>query len=159
MSQSERANGRIRDLRDHYLDELHSHPPLVSRLEEVSSIDDGTDVIVPSSSVDIQHRSDSLEPPDAVIGLMAVTGSSNRENRQERKSHVVQTDFQVRSETMRARGPAWHDEIVDEIAAVMTSQYDGWRAMGATGGTPEPLWDDSLNRFRSVSRFDVEHWG
>lgn len=159
MSQSERAEGRILDLRDHYLAELRSHTPLGIRLEEVSSIDDGTDVIVPSSSVDIQHRSDSLEPPDAVIGLMAVTGSSNRENRQERKSHVVQTDFQVRSETMRARGPAWHDEILDEIAAVMTSQYDGWRAMGATGGTPEPLWDDSLNRFRSVSRFDIEHWG
>lgn len=159
MSQSRRAEGRIRDLREHYLAELRSHAPLVSRLEEVSSIDDGTDVIEPASSVDIQHRSDALEPPDAVVALMAVTGSSDRENLQARKNHVVQMDFQIRSETMRARGPAWLDEIVDEIAAVMTSQYDGWRALGVTGGTPEALWDDNLNRFRSVTRFDVEHWG
>lgn len=159
MSQSRRAEGRIRDLREHSLEELQSHTPLVTRLEEVSSIDDGTDKIVPASALDIQHRSDALEPPDAAIALSAVTGSSNRVNIQERKSHVVQTDFQVRSETMRARGPAWHDEIIDEIAAVMTSQYDGWRAMGVTGGTPEPAWDDQLNRFRSVARFDVGHYG
>lgn len=159
MSQSERAEGRILDLRGHYLTALRTHTPLVTRLEEVSSIDDGTDVIVPASSIDIQHRDDALSPPDAAIAVSAVTGSSDRVNIQERKRHVVQTDFQVRSETLRSRGPAWHDEIIDEIAAVMTSQYDGWIARGETGGTPEPAWDDEINRFKSVKRFDVEHYG
>lgn len=159
MSQSRRAEGRIRDLREHYLAELRSHTPLATRLEEVSSIDDGADIIMPASALDVQHRSDNVEPPDAAIALMAVTGSSDRENRQARKNHVAQTDFQIRSESMRAQGPAWHDSVIDEIAAVMTSQYDGWRALGVTGGTPEALWDDNLNRFRSVTRFDVEHWG
>lgn len=159
MSQSRRANGRIRDLREHYLTELRAHTPLTTQLEAVDSIEDGTDAIMPASALDVQHRADTVEPPDAAIALMAVTGSSNRENRQARKNHVVQTDFQIRSETMRAQGPAWLDATLDEIAAVMTSHYDGWRALGVTGGTPEPLFDDSINRFRSVNRFDIEHWG
>lgn len=159
MSHSRRADGRIRALRAHYLTELRTHTPLITRLEAVESIDDGSDTIVPAFAVDIQHHPENTEPPDAVVALSAVTKSSTRENRQERKIHVVQTDVQIRSETMRRHGLAWHDALLDEIAAVLTSQYDGWTARGITGGTPEPLWDDALNRYRSVSRFDVEQWG
>jgi len=157
--QSRRAEGRMRDLRGHYLDELRGHAPLTDRLEAVASIDDGADAVLPSSAVDVQHRADGAEPPDAVLAVAAITENSDRENRQERKNHTVQTDLQLRSETMRARGAPWLDEVLDEIAAVMTSHYQGWTARGATGGTPEPLWSDKIRRYRSVRRFDVMQWG
>lgn len=159
MSQSRRAEGRLRDLRGQYLTELRGHAPLTDLLERVDSVDDGATIILPAFSVDIQHQMDALEPPEVAIAISAITESSNRENHQERKRHVLQADFQVRSQTLRERGSAWHDEIRDEIAAVATTQYAGWYAMGISQGTPEPLWNDDLNRYQSVTRYDVEHWG
>lgn len=159
MSQSDRAEGRLRDLRGEFLGVLRGHTPLTDRLERVSSIDDGTDVILPAFALDLQHRQDGVEPPDAAVAISSITESSNRENHQERKRHVLQADFQVRSATLRAHGPAWHDEIRDEIAAVATTQHKGWYALGISQGTPEPLWNDEIGRYQSVTRFDVEHWG
>lgn len=159
IDQSDRAEGRMRDLRGHLLSKLRAHDPLTDRLELVESIGDGADVILPAFALDIQHREDNAEPPAAAIGLSSIAESSDRENKQERKRHVVQSDFQIRTETMKAQGPAWHDEVIDEISAIITTQYDGWTAIGATGGTPEPLWDGDINRYRSVQRFDIEHWG
>lgn len=158
MSQSNRAEGRLRDLRAEFLTQLRGHTPLTDLLERVSSIDDGTDVILPAFALDIQHR-EGGDPPDVAIALSSITESSNRENHQERKRHVLQSDFQVRSATLKAHGPAWHDEVRDEIAAVATTQYEGWYALGISQGTPEPLWNDDLNRYQSVTRFDIEHWG
>lgn len=159
MSQSRRAEGRLRDLREHALTELRTHAPLTDRLERVASIDDGADKIMPAFALDVQHREDGVEPPDAAVAISSITESSARENRQERKRHVVQADFQIRSQTLKAQGSAWHDEIRDEISAVATTQFEGWYAMGISQGTPEPLWDDDLNRYRSVTRYDIEHWG
>lgn len=159
MSQSDRAEGRLRDLREHCLGELRSHTPLTDLLERVDSIDDGADKIVPAFALDIQHRTDGLEPPDAAIAISAITESSNRENHQERKRHVVQADFQVRSQTLRAHAEAWHDDVRDEISAVLTSHHPNWYGMGISQGTPEPLWNDDIGRYQSVTRYDREHWG
>lgn len=156
---SERAQGRVHDLRGNLLGRLRGHAPLTDRLEAVGSIDDGADVIVPNPLLDRRHRSQDAEPPDAALALMIVTGSSERENRQERKRLVVQADVQVREATLGRRGLAWMDEIGDEVSAVVTSHDDGWVARGADGGTPDPLWDGNINRYRLVSRYTVESWG
>lgn len=159
MSRSRRAEGRLRDLRETLLARLRSHGPLIARLEQVETVDDGTSVIMPAPILDIQHRSGGTAPPDIALALMAVTASSIRENRQERKNHTVQTDIQIRERTLKRQGVAWLDDLHDESAAIITSHDHEWTALGATGGTPEPLWDESLNRYRSVARYDLEHWG
>jgi hypothetical protein len=142
----------VRDLRGDVLDRLRSHTALTDRLEQVDSIDDGTDVIVPSPFLGDGDQ-------DAALSVAVITGSSTRENLQERKNMTVQTELRVRSQTLKARGVVWHDELLDEVGAVLTTQVGGWTALGETGGTPEPLWDESLNKYRSVQRFDIESWG
>jgi len=159
MSQSDRAEGRLRDLRDNVLDKLHNHTALTDHIERAAGVDDATGVIRASPRLDMWHRSDGMEPPDVAVGIKAVTENSSRENRQERKLHVVQSDLQMREDALRTQGVAWPDDINDEIGAVLTSHDVGWTAGGATGGTPEPLWDEDLNRYRSVTRYDIEHWG
>lgn len=159
MTLSERARGRTGDLRGSVLSRLREHSPLTDLLEAAETIDNGTEVIMPASVLDIQHRTDGASPPDVALGISVVTSSSNRENRQERKNHVVQADLQLRDRALKRQGPAWIDDISDEIAAVLTAHADGWVASGVTGGTNEPLWDEDLNRYRSVQRFDIEHWG
>lgn len=156
MSQSDRAEGRVRDLRAAALGWLQGHAPLTDRLEQVASITDGTAVIVAAPLLQMWHDDGTDDPPDAAIGVKAVTSSSTRENMAETKSMTLQADLQVRSPTLESQGLAWHDEIVDEISAVLTTHHPPWSADGETGGTPEALWDDQRNRYRSVRRFDYQ---
>lgn len=165
MSQSDRATGRVRELRSLTLQRLQDHAPLTDRLAYVGTVTDGADVIQPSFTTDKRRRDDGApDPPDVVVTVMVVTGSSTRANRQERVNLTVQVGIEMTADTLGTRQDgndldlAWHDELRDEISAVMTSQVAGWEAGGETGGTPEPLWDDSINRYRSVQRFDVSRF-
>lgn len=166
MAQSERADGRIGDLRSDVLERLRTHTELTDLLEQVDGVTDASAaelpdmVIMPAFLPSLMADTTDLpDPPDVAVAVSLVTGSSARENAQERKSHTVQADSQLRPETLREQGLAWHDEVLDEISAVLTSHVGPWIAQGETGGTPEPLWDDDKNRYRSVQRFDIEHWG
>lgn len=159
MSQSDRAIGRVRELRADILGRLRGHVPLTDRLEAVDGVTEGTEVIAPAPWLGMQHRSDTADPPAVALAVTVVTASSARENLQERTRMVVQTDLQIRTEALRGQGLAWHDETLDEVAAVLTAHTAGWTAQGATGGTPEPLWEDQRNRYRSVQRFDIMSWG
>lgn len=159
IPQSDRAEGRVRDLRGAVLARLRDHAPLTDRLELVESVTDGGDAVMPAFALDVQHRSDGVEPPDVALAVMAVTGSSDRENMQERKNHVVQTKLQLRAEAMRNRGGPWADAVLSEIAAVLTSHRDPFVARGQTGGSPDPTWNDQKRRYEMVQRFDIMHWG
>lgn len=155
---SDRASGRVRDLRGSVLSRLRGHSQLAALLER--AVDNAGDVIVPAATADMWHRDDqTADPPAVALAVSAVTGSSARENRQERKSLVIQTDLQIQAAALRQEGLPWNDEILDEVSAVLTSHAAGWTARGESGGTPEPLWDEDLNRYRSVQRFDIESWG
>jgi hypothetical protein len=158
-NQSDRATGRTRALRGVLLDRLQEHAPLVSRLERVATIDDGTTAIVPSPMLGKSHRTSEGDPPDVAVAVGLVTGSSDRENRQERKRLIVQIEIELRERALDAQGLAWLDELMDEASAVATAHGDGFRALGASGGTPEPIWDPERGRYVLVSRYDFESWG
>ncbi|WP_323192417.1 hypothetical protein [Halostella sp. PRR32] len=165
MSQSDRATGRVRDLRSLTLQRLRNHSPLTDRLAYVASVSDGADVIMPAFTADKRRRDDGApDPPDITATVSVVTGSSTRLNRQERVNLTVQVGLEMTADTLGTRqdghtlGLAWHDALRDGVSAVMTAQVAEWEAGGETGGTPEPLWDDSINRYRSVQRFDVSRF-
>lgn len=158
-NQSRRAQERVRDLRGNLLRRLRDHAPLTDLLAEADGVADGSDVIVPDPMLRIDHRRDGRDPPSAALAVMIVTGSSERENRQSRVSLVVQTRLECREQVLDDRGLPWLDTTADEVAAVVTSHADGWTALGASGGTPDPLWDGETNRYNLASRFDVESWG
>jgi len=165
VGQSDRATNRVRDLRTSVLDRLRGHAPLTDRLEYVESITHGVDVIVPSFTTEKWRRDDgAADPPDVVVPVMIVTGSSTRENRKERINLTVQVGIEMTANTLGTRQDgnnldlAWHDALRDEVSAVLTAHVSEWHADGETGGTPEPLWDDSISRYRSVQRFDVSRY-
>lgn len=160
MTQSDRAGGRVRDLRGSVLTRLRNHTALTDRLEAADGVDAGGEMIVPAFTAQRWHDDDTApDPPDVAVAVTVVTGSSARENRQERVNLTVQTSLQIRRRALAANGVAWVDEIRDELAAILTSHVDGWTAQGETGGTPEPLWDDSINRYVSAQRFDMQRFG
>jgi hypothetical protein len=165
VSQSDRATGRVRDLRSLTLQRLRDHAPLTDRLAYIASVTDGSDVIMPSFTTDKRRRDDGApDPPDVAVTVSVVTDSSQRVNRQERVNLTIQIGLEMTASTLGTRQDgndldlAWHDELRDEISAVMTTQVENWEAGGETGGTPEPLWDESINRYRSIQRFDVSRY-
>ena len=157
---SDRADGRVRELRGLTLQRLQSHDELVALLEGV--VDDATAVILPSFVMK-QYRNDESkdDPPDTALAVSVVTASSSRRNLKEDLNLTVQVEHEFRANITPVVGGEplgllpWHDRIADEISAVMTTQVAGWEAEGQTGGTPEPPWDDDRNRYRSVNRFDI----
>ncbi|MFC6766015.1 hypothetical protein [Natrinema soli] len=158
-NQSERATGRVGDLRESVIDRLRSHTELVTLLEQTDDVDDATDVINPSFRLRIQNQSDDLETPGVAIGVGVITGSSERENHHERKRLVVQTTIQLREQTFKRQGDAWLDDVRDEVSAVLTTHASPWIARGESGGTFEPLWDENINRYASVQQFDIQNFG
>lgn len=155
---SANAGGRVRDLRGMVLVRLRDHQPLVDLLGRATGAD-MTRVVVPAAIPSLYRRDpDSPAPPDVAIAVSVVTGSSQRENAQERVNLVAQTDVQLTPGALLENGLAWHDEVLDEVSAVLTEHEGIWRAMGESGGTPEPLWDEDVDRYRSVQRFDVQRW-
>lgn len=138
---------------------LRSHRPLTDRLEDVESVDTGAAVIMPSIALSRRHRSDSAEPPDIALAVEPFSGTVRRENRQTRKNHAGQTDLQIREQTLNRHGGPWVHEIHDEIVAVLTEHREGWYNASVSGGTEEPEWDEDLNRWHQVARFNITHWG
>lgn len=156
---SERAQDRQRDLRGLTLQRLKDHTELTDLLSEV--VDSPTDVIVPRFTVR-KWRNDNQapDPPDAAIAVMMVTEFSDRRNRQEYVNQTVQVELEFRPGIKPSIGTLpWADAVGDEIEAVMTSHVEGWTAEGATGGTPEPLWNDERNRYVVAKRFDISRFG
>jgi len=158
-NQSDRAGGRTRDLRGELLSRLRGHAPLTDRFERVAGVDDGASVIVPSPALDRSHRTTGGEPPGVALGVRVVAESSDRENRQERVRLIGQFAVEFRERALDANGVAWLDEINDEIGAIATAHTEAFRALGATGGTPDPVWDDDRDRYVTASRYDFERWG
>ena len=161
---SDRADGRVRELRGLTLQRLQSHDELVALLEGV--VDDATAVILPSFSMSRYRNDDTApDPPETALAVSVVTGSSSRRNLKEDVNLTVQVEHEFRANVRPSPGGVslgvlpWHDRIADEISAVMTTQVAGWEAEGETGGTPEPLWDDDRNRYRSVKRFAIGGYG
>lgn len=159
-TESNRAGGRVRELRGLTLQRLQNHDELVALLEGV--VDDASTVILPSFVMSRFRNDDAApDPPDTALAVSVVTGSSSRRNLKEDVNLTVQIEHEFRSGLAPVVGGdpvgvlPWHDRIGDEISAVMTTQVAGWEAEGETGGTPEPLWDDGRNRYRSVKRFDI----
>ena len=152
---SERAQGRQRDLRGLTLDRLRNQTDLTNLLAQV--VETPSDVIVPAFTLKRwRHDQQAPDPPDAAIAVSVVTGSSDRLNRLEEKNMVVQVELEFREGIKPDIGVLpWCDAVVDEISAVMTAHPDGWTAVGETGGTPEPLWDDARNRYVMAKRFDI----
>lgn len=161
---SDRADGRVRELRGLTLQRLQSHAELVALLEGV--VDDASTAIKPAFAM-TQYRNDDSkpDPPKTAIAVSVVTGSSSRRNLKEDVNLTVQIEHEFRANVRPSIGGEplgllpWHDRIADEISAVMTTQVEGWQAEGETGGTPEPLWDGDRNRYRSVKRFDISGYG
>lgn len=152
MSQSADAAGRLKDLRSTVLDALEGHADLTTRLEQLDTIDDGTEVIVPAF-IAKQWDEPGETPPDAFVAISAVTSSSTRINIPDEKMFTVQTVLELTKDGLLGKGIAWHDEVLDEMAAVLTRHRPNYSAQGLTGGTPEPLWDDDVRRYRSAQRF------
>ena len=155
---SERAQDRQRDLRGLTLQRLRDHTPLVDHLRDVG---EDASVIVPRFTVRKWRNDDNApDPPDAAIAVMMVTEFSDRRNRQEYVNQTVQVELEFRPGVKPSIGVLpWADAVGDEIEAVMTSHVEGWTAEGATGGTPEPLWNDERNRYVLAKRFDVSRFG
>lgn len=153
MSQSADADGRVKSLRSTVLDALEAHSPLVDRLEELDSIDPAADVIVAAPHAKRWDEPGESEP-DGFVAISIATSSSSRINIPEEKTFTVQAVLELTKDGFLTQGLAWHDEVLDEIAAVLTRHRPDYSARGQTGGTPEPLWDDEVNRYRSAQRFD-----
>lgn len=166
MSPSKRAAGRVYDLRKRTIERLQSHTPLVNLLELVVS--DATEVVVPQWRNRRWHNDNDGtvgEPPDIVVAVGVVTGSSQRENAMERKNMTVQTEVEAAydvDETLSDSGNGlapWYDRVRDEVSAVMTSHDGEWIAQGEAGGSPEPLTRPERERYAVVQRFDVQNFG
>jgi len=156
-NQSERADGRTRDLRGSILRRLRGHTPLTGLLADAESVTDGdgASVIVPTPRLDVQHRADNESAPDVALAVGIVTDSSQRENHHERKNFVVQIEVQIREQPLKWQGLPWVDDIRDEVSAVLTTHTGGWIARGEGGGTVGVLWSEEIDRYRSAQRFDI----
>lgn len=86
---SDRADGRVRELRGLTLQRLQSHDELVALLEGV--VDDATAVILPSFSMSRYRNDDTApDPPETALAVSVVTGSSSRRNLKEDVNLTVQ---------------------------------------------------------------------
>jgi len=153
MSTSERAKKRTAHFRSVALDRLQGHAPLTDRLEQVDGVSDGAEQIMPASQPEILDDS----PPVAIL-VSIVTDSSTRLNNHERVNATLQTDFRMTKPVLRNQWLKWYDEVRDEISSEMTRHGEDFHAEGATGGVPEPLWNEDINKYQTVQRFDVSRF-
>lgn len=137
------------------LDRLQANVALTDLLEKAGSVGDGASAIVPAPYLERQHDDPNDDPPDVAVAVSVVVSSSSRRNSQEDVNVELQTDLQVRKQTLWSLGLAWIDEIRDAISDEMTRHEAGWHAEGETGGTQEPLWNDDINRYQVAQRFGV----
>lgn len=137
------------------LDRLQSDTALTDLLETAASVDDGATAIVPAPYLEKLHDDPNEDPPDVAVAVSVVVSSSSRRNNQEDVNAELQTDLQVRKQTLWKLGLAWIDKIRDAVSDEMTRHGAGWHAEGETGGTQEPLWNDDINRYQVAQRFGV----
>lgn len=146
---------RTNYFRGQALDRLQANAALTDLLEKVGSVDDGASAIVPAPYLEKQHDDPNEDPPDVAVAVSVVVSSSDRRNSQEDVNVELQTDLQVRKQTLWSLGLAWIDKIRDAVSDEMTRHEAGWHAEGETGGTQEPLWNDDINRYHVAQRFGV----
>lgn len=159
-NQSDRADGRLYTIRGAALAQLRGHQPLLDLLEQSADVPagDAPTRIVAAPDLSVLHQSQSSDAPGVAIGVANVTGSSQRMNAHAEKNFVVQCGLQLREQVMKSQGVAWMDRILDEQSAVMTEHIPEWQARGTSGSTPEPVWNDKINRYQSICRYDVRRW-
>ena len=156
-----RTGGRTADLRVRILERLRGRDSLTAELAKAPGIDDGADAIQPAYLTEREFEPGDGQPPAVRVAVSLVTESSTRDNHAEEKSMTVQAVVNIRADVLGSTHDGallnigWHDRIVDELEAELTTHDPPWRARGATGGTPEPLFDGETDRYRSPLRFDI----
>lgn len=156
--QSPRAEGRVFDLKTFLLGKLRAHRPLTALLEYPDSVGDteGAKHVVLSPQLKPLRESD--DPPDVVVAVDYVSGSSRHENLQERKNHNPQLVIEFRDRALSNLGSAWADRVGDEAKACVTRHEKGWYDPYVSGGS-DLQWRGDLGRWQTVISLRISHWG
>lgn len=167
---SDRAQGRVRELRERVLERLRTHDPLVSRMATLdgteyggepygdgpySGFDPSTHIVPRLTMRRWRDDNSAPDPPGAALAVGTISTSSDRRNHKEDARFAVQVEFDVHPSAIRAMGPAWVDAVMDECSAVLTSHDPSWNAQGESGGTLEPRWDESHGRYIAMRRYTI----